>query len=167
MLYSRQSFGVVLHAKILEPAPQGMGAPQADQRWQKPSGNHQIQLRFFILWVDFRGGVHSVSTRSTPPTGRGRDIRYFSIFKWVNVMPNFELKKDRMCEPPLNLALDSIVIVGRLTMTGRKDFVLWYLRHFGVKRLRREKCQIRKFPKTYFWKFGIFVFRKITFRRKK
>ena len=29
------------------------------------------------------------------------------------------------------------MIVGR-TMTGRKDFVLWYLRQFGVKRLRRE-----------------------------
>lgn len=23
-------------------------------------------------------------------------------------------------------------------MTGRKDFVLWYLRQFGVKRLRRD-----------------------------
>ena len=26
----------------------------------------------------------------------------------------------------------------RTTMTGRKDFVLWYLRQFGVKRLRRD-----------------------------
>ena len=54
-------------------------------------------------------------------------------------MTNFELKKDCVCEPAPNLALDSIVIVdGRRRTTGRKDFVLWYLRQFGVKRLRRE-----------------------------
>ena len=42
-----------------------------------------------------------------------------------------------MCETAPNLALDSIVIVdGRMTV--RKDFVLWYLRQFGVKRLRRD-----------------------------
>ena len=55
-------------------------------------------------------------------------------------MPNFEFKKDCVCEHTLNLALDSIVIVVvRRWMTGRKDFVLWYLRQFGVKRLRRDK----------------------------
>ena len=75
------------------------------------SGNHQTQLRFFILWVDFRVYVQSVSTRSTPPTGRARSNRYFSIFKWLNVMPNFEFKKDCVCAHTLNLALDSIVIV--------------------------------------------------------
>ena len=53
-------------------------------------------------------------------------------------MPNFEFKKDPMSEGDLNLALDSIVIVDGRTMTGRKDFVLWYLRQFGVKRLRRD-----------------------------
>ena len=55
-------------------------------------------------------------------------------------MPNFEFKKDCVSATALNLALDSIVIVILYTyMTGRKDFVLWYLRQFGVKRLRREK----------------------------
>ena len=43
-----------------------------------------------------------------------------------------------MSEGGLNLALDSIVILVPY-MTGRKDFVLWYLRQFGVKRLRRDK----------------------------
>ena len=43
-----------------------------------------------------------------------------------------------MSETAPNLALDSIVIVDGRTMTGRKVFVLWYLRHFGVKRLRRD-----------------------------
>ena len=56
-------------------------------------------------------------------------------------MPNFEFKKDCVCATALNLALDSIVIV-RKWMTGRKDFVLWYLRQFGVKRLRRDKIKI-------------------------
>ena len=54
-------------------------------------------------------------------------------------MPNFEFKKDRVCAHTLNLALDSIVNGGRTP--GRKDFVLWYLRQFGVKRLRREKLK--------------------------
>ena len=54
-------------------------------------------------------------------------------------MPNFEFKKDCVSAHTLNLALDSIVIVVRTWMTGRKDFVLWYLRQFEVKRLRREK----------------------------
>ena len=44
-------------------------------------------------------------------------------------MPNFEFKKDRVFGHGRNLALNSIVIGGR--MTGRKDFVLWYLRQFG------------------------------------
>ena len=51
-------------------------------------------------------------------------------------MSNFEFKKDRVFGHGRNLALNSIVIGGR--MTGRKDFVLWYLRQFGVKRLRRD-----------------------------
>ena len=55
-------------------------------------------------------------------------------------MPNFELKKDCVCATAPNLALNSIVIVGG-RMTGRKDFVLWYLRQFGVKRLQRENPQ--------------------------
>ena len=53
-------------------------------------------------------------------------------------MPNFEFKKDCVCATALNLALDSIVIVFYLYIPGRKDFVLWYLRQFGVKRLRRD-----------------------------
>ena len=51
-------------------------------------------------------------------------------------MPNFEFKKDCVSTTALNLALDSIVIVA--DDPGRKDFVLWYLRLFGVKRLRRD-----------------------------
>ena len=43
-----------------------------------------------------------------------------------------------MSERGLNLALDSIVKVDD-DDPGRKDFVLWYLRQFGVKRLRRDK----------------------------
>ena len=55
-------------------------------------------------------------------------------------MPNFEFKKDCVSATALNLALDSIVIVYlRIYIPGRKDFVLWYLRLFGVKRLRRDK----------------------------
>ena len=46
-----------------------------------------------------------------------------------------------MSEGGLNLALDSIVILVP-HMTGRKDFVLWYLRQFGVKRLRRENTRM-------------------------
>ena len=55
-------------------------------------------------------------------------------------MPNFEFKKDCVCATALNLALDSIVIVLLVDyyVPGREDFVLWYLRQFGVKRLRRE-----------------------------
>ena len=53
-------------------------------------------------------------------------------------MANFEYKKDRMCATAPNLALDSIVIVDDGRTTGRQDFVLWYLRQFGEKRLRRE-----------------------------
>ena len=53
-------------------------------------------------------------------------------------MTNFEFKKDCVSGPAPNLALDSIVIVIPIYMTGRKDFVLWYLRQFGVKRLRRD-----------------------------
>ena len=54
-------------------------------------------------------------------------------------MPNFEFKKDRVCETAPNIALDSIVNVGWTDGSpGRKDFVLWYLRQFGVKRLRRD-----------------------------
>ena len=55
-------------------------------------------------------------------------------------MPNFEFKKDCVSTTALNLALNSIVIVDG--MTGRKDFDLWYLRQFGVKRLRRENKNI-------------------------
>ena len=58
-------------------------------------------------------------------------------------MRNFEFKKDPMSETAPNRALGSIVKVGWM-VTGRKDFVLWYLRQFEVKRLRREnqtKCQ--------------------------
>ena len=40
-------------------------------------------------------------------------------------MPNFEFKKDCVCAPAPNLALDSIVILVLPYMTGRKDFVLW------------------------------------------
>ena len=55
-------------------------------------------------------------------------------------MPNFEFKKDCVSTTALNLALNSIVIVDDDDDDpGRKDFVLWYLRQFGVKRLRREK----------------------------
>ena len=46
-------------------------------------------------------------------------------------MSNFEFKKDRVFGHGRNLALNSIVIGGR--MTGRKDFVLWYLRQFWVR----------------------------------
>ena len=54
-------------------------------------------------------------------------------------MTNLEFKKDSTWGPISNLALDSIVIVYTYYIPGRKDFDLWYLRQFGVKRLRREK----------------------------
>ena len=111
---------------ILEPVPQGMGAPQSDQGHARNVWESQTQLRFFILWVDFRCGVHSVSTRSTPSIGRARSDRHFSIFKWTNLMPNFEFKKDCVCETALNLALDSIVIVdddGRPRTQGFRPMV--------------------------------------------
>ena len=37
-----------------------------------------------------------------------------------------------------NLALDIIVIVIPIYIPGRKNLDLWYLRQFGVKRLRRD-----------------------------
>ena len=56
-----------------------------------------------------------------------------------------------MCEGDLNLALDSIVNVGWMDVSPeRKDF-LWYLRQFGVKRLRRENdVQYPRSPGPYF-----------------
>ena len=46
--------------------------------------------------------------------------------------------KKIVSEPAPNRALDSIVWWTKGS-PGRKDFVLWYLRQFGVKRLRRDK----------------------------
>ena len=60
-------------------------------------------------------------------------------------MTNLEFKKDSTWGPISNLALDSIVIVLLYTyIPGRKDFDLWYLRQFEVKRLRREKGRFQK-----------------------
>ena len=53
-------------------------------------------------------------------------------------MPNFELKKDRLCEHTLNLALDSIVIIDDDWTQGFRPMVssaLW------GKRRRRDYSQ--------------------------
>ena len=60
-----------------------------------------------------------------------------------------------------NRVIDSIVIVYlRIYIPGRQDFVLWYLRQFGVKRLRRENDQVAGIvvgntrEQTFFSDFG-------------
>ena len=59
----------------------------------------------------------------------------FLFFKWTNVITNFKFKKDRMCAPPSESDTEQHSDCRR--MTGRKDFVLWYLRQFGGKHLRQ------------------------------
>ena len=49
-------------AARLEPAPQGMGAPQADQRWQKPLGTTKPNFDFSFCESTF----DVVSTQSAP-----------------------------------------------------------------------------------------------------
>ena len=84
-----------------------------------------------------------MSTQSAPDLSHPQ-VEYaltnIFLFPNENVMSNFEFKKDCVSTTALNLALNSIVIIAGW-MTGRKDFVLWYLRQFGVKRLRRDNTQ--------------------------
>ena len=89
-----------------------MGAPQAEYNCSRSSGNHQTQLRFFILWVDFRCGVHSVSTRSDPSIGRAALSGIFLFSNEPMSCQILNLKKI-VCVNSSNLALNSIVIVGR------------------------------------------------------
>ena len=91
---------------LLEPAAHGMGAPQAEYKCSRNHWEPPNPTSIFHFVSRLSCGVHWVSTKFTPSTGRARSNRYFSIFKWTNVMSNFEIKKDCVCETAPNLALN-------------------------------------------------------------